>query len=137
MATSATNSIKSIIASWAQFDIKKVQHELDDSVIEIAQRLEQGDAARKALIENTKEFRRNLNDEQKKLVGPILKQFQLEVDGSNKRSKFMEQILLGLYKQLIDLPDPSPALESAEVKFKKAEKVQVCIFFICLLGSCR
>ncbi len=129
MATSATNSIKSIIASWAQFDIKKVQHELDDSVIEIAQRLEQGDAARKALIENTKEFRRNLNDEQKKLVGPILKQFQLEVDGSSKRSKFMEQILLGLYKQLIDLPDPSPALESAEVKFKKAEKVQVWAFY--------
>ena len=122
---STANSIKSIIASWTEFDIKKVQHELDDNVIEIAQRLEQGDVSRKALIENTKEFRKNLSDDQRKLVGPILKQFQLEVDGSNKRSKFMEQILLGLYKQLIDLPDPSPALESAEVKFKKAEKVQV------------
>ncbi len=124
---SSANSIKSILASWAEFDIKKVQHELDDNVIEIAQKLEQGDASRKALIESTKEFRKNLTDEQRKLVGPIFKQFQAEVDGSNKRSKFMEQVLLGLYKNIIDLPDPNPALESAEAKFKKIEKIQVIL----------
>lgn len=120
----ATLDIKSIIETWKDFDIKKIQHDLDDKVIEIAQQLETGDKSRKTLIEKTKEFRKNLTDEQRKLVAPILKQFQLEIDGSTKRSKFMEQILLNLYKQLIDLPDPNPALENAQLKHKKAEKMQ-------------
>lgn len=119
-----STNIKNIIDTWTQFDIKKIQHDLDDKVIEIAQQLEEGDKSRKTLIERTKEFRRNLNEEHRKIVAPILKQFQQEVDGSNKRSKFMEQVLLNLYKQLIDLPDPSPALENAELKHKKAEKMQ-------------
>lgn len=118
-------NLQSIIEAWTRFDMKKVQHDLDDKVIEIAQKLEEGDSSRKALVERTKEFRKSLSDEQRKLVGPLLKQFQQEVDGSTKRSKFMEQVLLGLYKQLIDLPDPGPALENAEVKFKKAEKMTV------------
>lgn len=118
-------NIKSIIGAWTQLDIKKIQHELDDNVIEIAQKLEEGDASRKQLIEKTKEFRKSITDDQRKLIGPILKQFQIEIDSSNKRSKFMEQILLNLYKQLIDLPDPNPALENAELKHKKAEKMQV------------
>ena len=117
-------NVKSIIEHWLQFDIKSIQHELDDKVIEIAQQLEEGDTSRKKLIEQTKEFRKNLNDEQKKLIGPILKQFQVEVDSSSKRSKLMEQVLLKLYKQLIDLPDPNPALENAERVNKKAEKMQ-------------
>ena len=118
-------NLQSIIEAWTRFDMKRVQRDLDDKVIEIAQKLEEGDSSRKALVERTKEFRKSLTDEQRKLVGPLLKQFQQEVDGSTKRSKFMEQVLLGLYKQLIDLPDPGPALENAEVKFKKAEKMTV------------
>ena len=99
-----SKNITSITEAWTAFDIKTVQHELDDKVIEIAQQLEEGDQSRKRLIEQTKEFRKNLNEEQRKLVAPILKQFQTEVDSSSKRSKLMEQVLLKLYKQLIDLP---------------------------------
>ena len=107
--------------------MKKVQHDLDDKVIEIAQKLEEGDSSRKALVERTKEFRKSLTEDQRKLIAPLLKQFQQEVDGSTKRSKFMEQVLLSLYKQLIDLPDPTPALENAELKYKRAEKMTVTL----------
>lgn len=119
-----SKNISSIIDSWTAFDIKSIQHELDDKVIEIAQQLEEGDQSRKRLIEQTKEFRKSINEEQRKLVGSILKQFQLEVDSSSKRSKLMEQVLLKLYKQIIDLPDPNPALENAQKLQKKAERVQ-------------
>lgn len=110
--------------SWTAFDLKTVQHELDDKVIEIAQHLEEADQSRKRLIEQTKEFRKGLNEDQRKLVGSILKQFQVEVDASSKRTKLMEQVLLKLYKQLIDLPDPLQALENAQKQMKKAERVQ-------------
>jgi homeobox protein cut-like len=119
-----SKNVKTILDDWIQFDIKSIQHELDDKVIEIAQQLEEGDASRKRLIEQTKEFRKGLNDEQRKLVAPILKQFQIEVDASSKRNKLMEQVLLKLYKQLIDLPDPGPALENAQRQSKRAEKLQ-------------
>lgn len=120
-----SSNVKGIIEAWTQFDIKTIQHDLDNKVIEIAQKLEEGDASRKSLIEKTKEFRKGLTEDQRKLIGPMFKQFQQEVDGSTKRSKFMEQILLSLYKQIIDLPDPNPVLESAQLKLKKAEKMQV------------
>ena len=119
-----SKNIGDIIDTWVEFDIKSIQHELDDKVIEIAQQLEEGDQSRKRLIEQTKDFRKGLNEEHRKLIAPILKSFQIEVDASSKRSKLMEQVLLKLYKQLIDLPDPKPALENAQQIKKKSERVQ-------------
>ena len=121
--SSTTKNINSIIETWAKFEIELIKRELDDKVIEIAQQLEEGDQSRKKLIEQTKEFRRNLSEDQRKLIAPILKSFQVEVDSSNKRSKLMEQVLLKLYKQLIDLPDPAPALNSVERLQKKCERL--------------
>lgn len=109
---------------WSQFNIENVKRDLDERVIEIAKLLEEGDDSRKRLIEQTKEFRKTLNDEQRKLVAQILKPFQLEVDSASKRSKLMEQVLLNLYKQLIDLPDPVPALESVQRLQKRADRAQ-------------
>ena len=108
---------------WKEFDFESIKTELDSKVIEIAQQLEEGDQSRKKLIEQTKDFRRGLNEDQRKLVAPILKSFQVEVDSSSKRSKLMEQVLLKLYKSIIDLPDPVPALESVQRLTKKCERV--------------
>lgn len=108
---------------WTQFNIENVKRDLDEKVIEIAKLLEEGDDSRKRLIEQTKEFRKSLTDDQRKLVAQILKPFQLEVDSASKRSKLMEQVLLNLYKQLIDLPDPVPALENVQRVQKKADRV--------------
>lgn len=123
MSTLKSN-INLTLETWQKFDLESVKKELDDRVIEIAQQLDEGDQSKKRLIEQTKEFRKNLNEEQRKLVGPILKSFQTEVDSSNKRSKLMEQVLLKLYKQLIDLPDPVVSLENTSKLQKKAERVQ-------------
>lgn len=118
------NNLSNTVEVWTKFDIESVKRELDDKVIEIAKSLEEGDESRKRLIEQTKDFRKNLNDEQRKLVGSILKSFQVEVDSSSKRNKLMEQVLLKLYKQIIDLPDPVQALENVQRVQKKAERVQ-------------
>lgn len=119
-----SKTTSAIVDLWSNFSIETVKRELDERVIEIAKLLEEGDESRKRLIEQTKEFRKSLNDEQRKLVAQILKPFQLEVDSSSKRSKIMEQVLLNLYKQLIDLPDPVPALESVQRLQKRADRAQ-------------
>ena len=119
-----TKNLANLIELWTKFDIEATKKELDDKVIEIAQQLDEGDQSRKRLIEQTKDFRKNLNDEQRKLVAPLLKSFQIEVDSSSKRSKLMEQVLLKLYKQLIELPDPIGAIENAQRLQKKSERVQ-------------
>jgi hypothetical protein len=56
-----------------------MKRDLDEKIIEMAHNLEEGDASRKQLIEQTKEFKKNLTDEQRKLVAPIVKLFQNEV----------------------------------------------------------
>lgn len=119
-----SKTTSAIVDLWSNFNIENVKRDLDERVIEIAKLLEDGDESRKRLIEQTKEFRKSLNDEQRKLVAQILKPFQLEVDSASKRSKTMEQVLLNLYKQLIDLPDPVPALESVQRLQKRADRAQ-------------
>ncbi|CAF0955737.1 unnamed protein product [Brachionus calyciflorus] len=119
-----SKNVSTTLEIWQKFDIESVKRDLDDKVIEIAKSLEEGDESRKRLIEQTKEFRKNLSDEQRKLFAPMLKSFQIEVDSSSKRNKLMEQVLLKLYKQLIDLPDPVQSLENLQRVQKKAEKVQ-------------
>ncbi len=116
--------MSTIVELWTKFDLESIKRDLDDKIIEIAKQLEEGDDSRKRLIEQTKDFRKNLSDEQRKLVAPILKLFQIEVDTSTKRTKLMEQVLLKLYKQLIDVPDPIPVLENAQRMQKKAERSQ-------------
>ncbi len=118
------SSVNTTLDMWTRFDLESVKKELDDKVIEIAQQLDEGDQSRKRLIEQTKEFRKGLSEDQRKLVGPMLKSFQVEVDSSSKRSKLMEQVLLKLYKQLIDLPDPVASLDNMAKLQKKAERAQ-------------
>lgn len=119
-----SKTTSAIVDLWSKFNIESIKRELDERVIEIAKQLEEGDDSRKRLIEQTKEFRKTLTDEQRKLVAQILKPFQLEVDSASKRSKLMEQVLLNLYKQIIDLPDPVPALESVQRLQKRADRAQ-------------
>ncbi|RNA18994.1 CASP isoform X2 [Brachionus plicatilis] len=119
-----SRNVSVVLETWQKFDLEAVKRDLDDKVIEIAKSLEDGDASRKQLIDQTKEFRRTITDDQRKLVAPILKSFQQEVDSATKRNKLMEQVLLKLYKQLIDLPDPVQSLENLQRVQKKAERAQ-------------
>lgn len=119
-----SRNISVVLETWQKFNLEEVKIGLDDKVIEIAKSLEEGDISRKQLVEQTKEFRKTITDEQRKIFGPILKLFQNEVDSSTKRNKQMEQVILKLYKQIIELPDPVQSLENLQRVQKKAEKVQ-------------
>lgn len=122
--TTSKSSVSGMLDQWQKFDLEQVKKELDDRVIEIAQQLDEGDQSRKRLIEQTKEFRKQIGEEQRKILAPILKSFQVEVDAASKRSKLMEQVLLKLYKQLIDLNDPCQWLDKAAQWQKRSERVQ-------------
>uniref|UniRef100_A0A3P8XYW4 Protein CASP n=1 Tax=Esox lucius TaxID=8010 RepID=A0A3P8XYW4_ESOLU len=50
----------------------------------------------------------------RKQVAPLLKSFQGEIDALSKRSKEAEAAFLNVYKKLIDVPDPAPALELSQ-----------------------
>ena len=49
----------------------------------------------------------------RKVVAPLLKSFQGEVDSLSKRSKAAEGAFLSIYKRLIDLPGEEAALRPA------------------------
>ena len=53
----------------------------------------------------------------------IKKLFQSEVDALSKRAKAAETAFLSIYKKIIELPDPLPALEQAETLQKKVQKL--------------
>ena len=61
-----------------------------------------------------KEFKKNTPEDVIKQVAPLLKSFQGEIDGLNKRSKFAETAFLNVYKNLIEITDPVPALAPHE-----------------------
>ncbi len=113
-----------ITEQWLKFDLKALQRDLDTKVIEIAQQQEEGDQSRKKLIELSKEFKKTASEDVRKTAAPTLKSFQSEIDSLSKRNKTLEQTFLALYKQLIELPDPSGLFENLSQLQKRAERVQ-------------
>ena len=57
------------------------------------------------------------------LIWPIV---QVEVDSLSKRAKASESAMLSVYKKLIDVPDPAPALEQSLVWQKKVCADELC-----------
>ncbi|CAF1530145.1 unnamed protein product, partial [Adineta ricciae] len=98
-------------------------HDLDVTTTEIASRADESDQSRKKLVELSREFRRNTTEDVRKIVAPILKSFQGEIDSLSKRSKAAEKAFLEIYRHLSELPDPVPALEYAQSLQRRSEKV--------------
>ncbi|BFZ04767.1 hypothetical protein BsWGS_07805 [Bradybaena similaris] len=109
---------------WKNFDLLELQRELDTTATDLANRQDESEGSRKRLVELSREFKKNTPEDIRKVVAPLLKSFQLEIDSLSKRSKAAEAAFLSVYKKLIDLPDPVPALEHAQNLQKKAHKVQ-------------
>ena len=117
-------SVQSMCQYWKQFNLLELQRELDTTATELAHKQDESDGSRKKLVELSKEFKKNTPEATRKQVAPLLKSFQHEVDSLSKRSKASEAAFLTVFKKLIDLPDPVPALEQALNFQKKAHKVQ-------------
>ncbi|XP_060594771.1 homeobox protein cut-like 1 isoform X4 [Ruditapes philippinarum] len=116
-------SVQSMCDFWKKFDLQELQKELDSTATELANRQDESDASRKKLVELSREFKKNTPEDIRKIVAPLLKSFQGEIDALSKRSKAAEASFLSVYKKLIDLPDPVSVLEYAQQIQKKAHRV--------------
>ena len=110
-ATAAT--LSSCKDFWQDFDLRQVQHELDNSAGDIANKQDEADVGRKKLVKMSKEFKSTATDDCRKTTGPLLKAFQGEIDALSKRSKAAETTVLTIYKKLSEAPDPTPILSQA------------------------
>ncbi|XP_067861951.1 homeobox protein cut-like 2 isoform X2 [Heptranchias perlo] len=117
-------NVGSMFQYWKKFDLRRLQKELNSVASELAARQEESEQSHKHLIELSREFKRNVPEEIREMVAPLLKSFQAEVVALSKRSKEAEAAFLNVYKQLIEAPDPAPSLEAARNLEEKLLQLQ-------------
>nr|XP_060612966.1 homeobox protein cut-like 1 isoform X1 [Anolis sagrei ordinatus] len=101
----------------------ELKRELDATATVLANRQDESEQSRKKLIEQSREFKKNTPEDLRKQVAPLLKSFQGEIDALGKRSKEAEAAFLNVYKRLIDVPDPSPALDLGQQLQLKVQRM--------------
>ncbi|XP_073168697.1 homeobox protein cut-like 2 isoform X7 [Lepidochelys kempii] len=105
--------VGSMFQYWKQLDLRRLQKELNSVASELAARQEESEHSHKHLIELSREFKKNVPEEIREMVAPVLKSFQAEVRSRHsqevialsKRSKEAETAFLSVYKQLIGAPE--------------------------------
>ncbi|MBN3325422.1 CASP protein, partial [Atractosteus spatula] len=113
----------SMFQYWKRFDLQQLQRELDATATVLANRQDESEQSRKKLIDQSREFKKNTPEDLRKQVAPLLKSFQAEIDALSKRSKEAEAAFLNVYKRLIDVPDPVPALELGQQLQLKVQRM--------------
>uniref|UniRef100_UPI0037E97C5F homeobox protein cut-like 2 n=1 Tax=Semicossyphus pulcher TaxID=241346 RepID=UPI0037E97C5F len=116
--------VGSMFQYWKKFDLRRLQRELNSVASELAGRQEESEHSHKHLVELSREFKRNVPEEVREMVAPVLKSFQAQVVALNKRSKEAESAFLGIYKQLIEAPDPAPVLEASHTLEGRLQQLQ-------------
>ncbi|XP_056329254.1 cut-like homeobox 1b [Danio aesculapii] len=116
-------SAMSMCQFWKRFDLLQLQRELDSTATLLASRQDDSEQSRKKLIDQSREFKKNTPEDLRKLVAPLLKSFQAEIDALSKRSKESETAFLNVYKRLIDVPDPVPVLELSQQLHQKVQRM--------------
>ncbi|XP_017653429.1 protein CASP isoform X8 [Nannospalax galili] len=114
-------------ARWMCVAGAKLKRELDATATVLANRQDESEQSRKRLIEQSREFKKNTPEDLRKQVAPLLKSFQGEIDALSKRSKEAEAAFLNVYKRLIDVPDPVPALDlgqQLEIKVQRLHDIE-------------
>uniref|UniRef100_A0A8C6FU81 Homeobox protein cut-like n=1 Tax=Moschus moschiferus TaxID=68415 RepID=A0A8C6FU81_MOSMO len=106
-------NVGSMFQYWKRFDLRRLQKELNSVASELSARQEESEHSHKHLIELRREFKKNVPEEIREMVAPVLKSFQAEVVALSKRSQEAEAAFLSVYKQLIEAPDPVPVFEVA------------------------
>ncbi|XP_032184299.1 protein CASP isoform X8 [Lutra lutra] len=116
-------NVGSMFQYWKRFDLQQLQRELDATATVLANRQDESEQSRKRLIEQSREFKKNTPEDLRKHVAPLLKSFQGEIDALSKRSKEAEAAFLNVYKRLIDVPDPVPALDLGQQLQLKVQRL--------------
>jgi homeobox protein cut-like len=112
------------IQFWKDFDLQFFQKNLDEEASDIARRQDESDLSVKKLVELSREFKRSTPEDVRKVVSPLLKAFQGEVDALTKRSTSCETMFLNTYRKLIEIPNPVPLFEQALSQQNKLMKMQ-------------
>ncbi|XP_054168250.1 homeobox protein cut-like isoform X2 [Oppia nitens] len=107
----ADPNVQLIIDFCKSLDLSQLQRELDQRATQILSRQDDSDRSRRQLVELSKQFTKTSPESARKAVSPLLKSFQSEIDRLSKRSKAAEAAFLYIYKRIIDIKDPIPALE--------------------------
>ncbi|KAM4820605.1 homeobox protein cut-like 1 isoform 8-T8 [Thomomys bottae] len=116
-------NVGSMFQYWKRFDLQQLQRELDATATVLANRQDESEQSRKRLIEQSREFKKSTPEDLRKQVAPLLKSFQGEIDALSKRSKEAEAAFLNVYKRLIDVPDPVPALDLGQQLQLKVQRL--------------
>ncbi|XP_032095416.1 homeobox protein cut-like 2 isoform X3 [Sapajus apella] len=98
-------NVGSMFQYWKRFDLRRLQKELNSVASELSARQEESEHSHKHLIELRREFKKNVPEEIREMVAPVLKSFQAEVVALSKRSQEAEAAFLSVYKQLIEAPE--------------------------------
>ncbi|CAH8571594.1 unnamed protein product [Heterobilharzia americana] len=114
--------VTSVYNSWRDVEFSDLQKTLESVATELTSNHEKNDISRANLVNHTKEFRKSASEEVRKSAMTIVKCYQTEFDAVQKRCKYSEDAYLSIYKKLIDLPDPSFALNELHSLQKRAEK---------------
>ena len=117
-------NLKSVLKCWTEFNLPALQKTLDQTATETVQRQDEAESAKKSLIELTKEWRKNVEDDVRTKCAPLIKAFQKEIDSLNRRSKAAESSFLHLYKNLLEIPDPVPSLKQVDSIKKQLDKTK-------------
>uniref|UniRef100_A0A8C0EX34 Homeobox protein cut-like n=1 Tax=Bubo bubo TaxID=30461 RepID=A0A8C0EX34_BUBBB len=88
--------------------------ELDATATVLANRQDESEQSRKKLIEQSREFKKNTPEVRRKAI---------PIDALGKRSKEAEAAFLNVYKRLIDVPDPVPALDLGQQLQLKVQRM--------------
>ncbi|XP_059844128.1 homeobox protein cut-like 2 isoform X8 [Hypanus sabinus] len=128
-------NVGSMFQYWKKLDLRRLQKELNAVASELAARQEESEQSHKRLIELSREFKRNVPEEIREMVAPLLKTFQAEVVALGKRSKEAETAFLNVYKQLIEAPATEQSAETSPVRIRVSEELQKTIIDITPLKS--
>jgi homeobox protein cut-like len=91
-------------------DLETLRRSLDEKGLAIAEAQEVSVASRKRLAERTKEFKKSVEPDDFRLLAPLLKLYQEEVDALTSRAKFAQAAFLEVFKRMYEAPDPVHAI---------------------------
>ncbi|XP_048412426.1 homeobox protein cut-like 2 isoform X4 [Stegostoma tigrinum] len=117
-------NVGSMFQYWKKFDLRRLQKELNSVASDLAAHQEESEQSHKHLIELSREFKRNVPEEIREMVAPLLKSFQAEVVALSKRSKEAEAAFLNVYKQLIEAPATKQSAETSPAGIEASEELQ-------------
>uniref|UniRef100_A0A8D1VNU6 Protein CASP n=1 Tax=Sus scrofa TaxID=9823 RepID=A0A8D1VNU6_PIG len=102
----------------------ELKRELDATATVLANRQDESEQSRKRLIEQSREFKKNTPEVRRRFCPGLRRGGQERgIDALSKRSKEAEAAFLNVYKRLIDVPDPVPALDLGQQLQLKVQRL--------------